>query len=139
MMEKRITPFQGSPSRIFLLRRALPIAIDNRSFRAAYGLAPRHTAINAQALRALTTQRKNKSGRTALIQQSAPSFVTRHPKSIRNLNFDVAEPNIIVMILKTNVAFVIIASAIVQQFKSQRPCCLTELTFLQHFRPLRSP
>ena len=66
-----------------------------------------------------------------------PFFITI--RLVQNFHADVAEPNIVTVILQTNETFVIFATAIIQQFKCQRPFIFAELTCLQHISPLFCP
>ena len=59
--------------------------------------------------------------------------------SVQNFHADIAEPNVITVILHSDKSFVVFATAIIQQFESQRPFVLAEFAGLQKVSPLFGP
>ena len=58
---------------------------------------------------------------------------------IEGFNADVAEPNVVAVVLEADIAFVILTAAVVEELECEGPFFLAELAVLEQFCPLRSP
>ena len=58
---------------------------------------------------------------------------------LQNLNLDVAEPNIVTVILETDVTLVVLATYVSKKLVSYWPLLLRELRVVDHLSPLVSP
>ena len=57
----------------------------------------------------------------------------------QRFNSDIAEPNVITVVLEADITFVILTAAVVEEFECERPFFLAELAVLEKLGPLGSP
>ena len=91
------------------------------------------------------SQPENPTCSIAPNEKRAPNIV-RHPlrfgyvfRLLQNLNLDVTEPNVITVILETDVTLVVLTTYVSEELVSYWPLLLRELRVVDHLSPLVSP